>query len=205
MNASPFTLAASLPAADEVNSRGHAVLPRGHAEGSPDLRAFRPLLDDAWRASEEQLLRLTIGMGLRSERAVDVLQDVFLAAIERPPTIGEESDLVRWLFRVTANRCRLEHRRRGRWRRLWSSLASAWRSDVAGNNAVTSELKTEVERALAKLSADDRELVAMRYFSDLNSREIAAILGIPDTTVRTRLRAIRRRLAGELAEWNDNE
>jgi RNA polymerase sigma factor (sigma-70 family) len=111
---------------------------------------------------------------------------------------------VRWLFRVTANRCKLEHRRRGRWRRLWSSLAAAWRRDAASGTA-TGELKTEVERALARLSDGDRELVAMRYFSDLNSREIAAIAGIPDTTVRTRLRAIRRRLAVELAEWNDHE
>jgi DNA-directed RNA polymerase specialized sigma24 family protein len=45
----------------------------------------------------------------------------------------------------------------------------------------------------------------MRYFSDLNSREIAAIVGIPEATVRGRLRAARQTLAKQLANWIDED
>jgi RNA polymerase sigma-70 factor (ECF subfamily) len=67
------------------------------------------------------------------------------------------------------------------------------------------ELKLNVERALARLDKEDRSLVVLRYFSELNSREIAQIAGLPDATVRGRLRAARRILASELGEWNDAE
>ena len=71
-----------------------------------------------------------MGLGLRGDQAADVLQDVYLMAIHKPPVIEEAEELLRWLFRVTVNRCHLEHRRTSRWRGLWSSLARAWdRSD----------------------------------------------------------------------------
>jgi len=61
----------------------------------------------------------------------------------------------------------------------------------------------EVNRALARLTEGDREVVVMRYFSELNSREIAEIVDMPEATVRGHLRAARRKLADELEDWND--
>ena len=173
-------------------------------EGLPALPAFRRLLDEVWRESADRLSRLALGMGLQPDQAADALQDVYLMAIQKPPVIGEGRELARWLVRVTVNRCQLEHRRRGRWRRLWDSLARAW--NVNAHDAplgVDGEMKREVNEALAKLAAEDRQLVAMRYFADLNSREIGEIVGLPEATVRSRLRAARRKLAEELAEWDD--
>src|SRR5262245_3123604 len=163
---------------------------------------FRRLLDGVWSEQAGRLAALTAALGLASEQTADVLQDVYLAALARPPAIGDAVELSRWLVRVTANRAQLEHRRRGRWRRLWLALSSAWRAD--GEQTIFGELKSEVERALGTLDVDDRKLVAMRYFAELNSREIAEIVGIPESTVRGRLRATRRKLAIELAGWNDD-
>jgi RNA polymerase sigma-70 factor (ECF subfamily) len=169
------------------------------------LSPFRTLLDAVWQGNETRLSRLAVGLGLRSEQAADVLQDVYVTAAGKPPAIACEAELVQWLFRVTVNRCHLEHRRRGRWRRLWSSLATVGGRDVERANAAeVGELKADVRRALAAFGKEDRTLVAMRYFSDLNSRQIGEIVGLPEATVRGRLRSARRRLAGELAEWNDS-
>lgn len=166
-------------------------IPLGVLTAAADSRAgegasleFRRLLDGVWSEQTGRLAALVVALGLRSEQAADVLQDVYLAALARPPAIGEAAELSRWLFRVTANRAQLEHRRRGRWRRLWQTLAGAWRT--SGCEAPCGELNGEVERALRTLDADDRMLVAMRYFVDLNSREIAQIVGIPESTVRGR-------------------
>lgn len=164
---------------------------------------FRRLLDGVWMEQGGRLATLAAALGLRREQAADVLQDVYLAALARPPAIGEAAELSRWLFRVTANRSQLEHRRHGRWRRLWQTLAGAWRSN--GSETPCGELKTEVERALSTLDPDDRVLVAMRYFAELNSRQMAEIVGIPESTIRGRLRAARRKLAFELAGWNEKE
>ncbi|HZL91857.1 MAG TPA: sigma-70 family RNA polymerase sigma factor [Pirellulaceae bacterium] len=193
MNASQSIDVGALPA-----------LAGGIAPGARGLSPFRRLLGAVWTEQAEQLAALAIGLGLKREQAADALQDVYVMAIDRPPQIDDAGDLKRWLFRVTVNRCHLEHRRKNRWRRLWQSLAAAWRGETLVGQ-VQAELKQEVDQALAKLANDDRALVAMRYFSDLNSREIAQIVGIPESTVRGRLRAARRKLAEELVSWNDED
>jgi RNA polymerase sigma-70 factor (ECF subfamily) len=168
------------------------------------LAQFHRLLDDVWQGNEAKLARLAVGLGLRSDQVADALQDVYLMATQKPPAIVDETELLQWLFRVTVNRCHLEHRRKSRWRRMWSSLASAGRP--IGQHGFTEglgELKDDVGRALGTLSDEDRTLVAMRYFSELNSRQIAEIVGVPEATVRGRLRSARRKLADELADWDD--
>lgn len=196
MNATP-PLLAGRPTEAVANQQAADVFP---------LNSFRRLLDEVWGENEARLAKLAIGMGLSGEQAADVLQDVYLMAIHKPPAIVDGGELRRWLFRVTANRCHLEHRHRGRWRRLWSSLEKVWTTSYrSGSSPVYGELKQDVSRALATLTDDDRKLVVMRYFSDLNSREIADIVGMPEATVRGHLRAARRKLADELEDWNDGD
>jgi RNA polymerase sigma-70 factor (ECF subfamily) len=165
--------------------------------------AFRLVLEEAWPASEPRLARLALGLGLKGDQVADILQDVYLTAIQKPPNINDQAALTRWLIQVTVNRCRLHHRRGSRWQRLWTSLAGTWRtSQESSHRAQHGELKIELDRALAKLSEGDRTLVVLRYFLDLNSRQISEIENIPEGTVRTRLRAARHKLANELAHWN---
>jgi RNA polymerase sigma-70 factor (ECF subfamily) len=66
-------------------------------------------------------------------------------------------------------------------------------------------LNSRINAALTKLAADDRTLIVLRYFLELNSREIGELLEQPESTVRSRLRAARRQLADDRADWNDHE
>ena len=94
-------------------------LPRAILEVSPAGARVDPpaeqLLEEAWTRCSPELARLAAALGIRSERQGDVLQDVFISARQSCPEKLNEDELRRWLFRVTANRCRLEHRRRKRW------------------------------------------------------------------------------------------
>jgi RNA polymerase sigma factor (sigma-70 family) len=104
---------------------------------------------------------------------------------------------------VTVNRCHLQHRRQSRWRKLWDSLAQTWNvGSCSTRRGINDELTREVNEALATLFDEDRQLVALRYFADLNSREIGEIVGLPEATVRGRLRSARKKLAKELGDWN---
>src|SRR5262245_33253908 len=155
MNATQLSLSGSLMElmADHAGTETRALSP------------FRRLFDEVWRKNDARLAKLAIGLGLSADQRAGVLQDVYLMAIGQPPAIDCEAELVRWLFRVTVNRCHLEHRRRGRWWRLWSSLVRAWDGDRRPAGAVAyGELKRDVDRALAALAEDDRLLVVMRYF-----------------------------------------
>jgi RNA polymerase sigma-70 factor (ECF subfamily) len=120
------------------------------------------------------------------------------------------ADLRRWLLRVTANRCRLEHRRRGRWFQALKGLAAGRRANArhaaaADERAQREELTAQVEAALGQLSTVEREAVVLRYFCDFDSSEIGELLSLPAATVRSHLLKGRRRLARSLAPWNEQE
>jgi RNA polymerase sigma-70 factor, ECF subfamily len=193
MNSTQLATAGSLP----------VEAARRPAEGLPALRPFRRLLDEVWRGSADRLSRLALGLGLKADQAADVLQDVYLMTLQKPPAIDEQAELARWLVRVTVNRCHLQHRRQSRWRKLWDSLAQTWNvGSCSTRRGINDELTREVNEALATLFDEDRQLVALRYFADLNSREIGEIVGLPEATVRGRLRSARKKLAQELGDWN---
>jgi RNA polymerase sigma-70 factor (ECF subfamily) len=66
------------------------------------------------------------------------------------------------------------------------------------------ELRDLVQAALSRLSADDREVLVLRYLEDLTTREIAAVLRLKESAVKMRqLRALQRLrdlLGDDLAE-----
>jgi RNA polymerase sigma-70 factor (ECF subfamily) len=60
--------------------------------------------------------------------------------------------------------------------------------------------RVSVRQALATLTDEERELVNLRYESDLAHPAIAEYLGVPEGTVKVRLHRIRKRLATLIAE-----
>jgi RNA polymerase sigma-70 factor (ECF subfamily) len=60
--------------------------------------------------------------------------------------------------------------------------------------------RVAVQQALGTLTAEERRLVDLRYESDLAHPAIAAVLGVPEGTVKVRLHRIRKRLATLIAE-----
>ena len=162
----------------------------------------RERLQSVWENTEAELARLVGAMGVPASRAEDVLQDVYLTAWRKlPPEIAPE-DIRRWLFRVTTNRCNLEHRRGARWRNVFGRLAR--RSSHTDNQTDAAETVSQVEQrqavraALQGLEPSERSMLVLRYFAELDSKEIGRILQIPDSTVRSRLRTARGQLALEL-------
>jgi RNA polymerase sigma-70 factor, ECF subfamily len=163
-------------------------------------------LSQVWAEAAPELSRLLRAMAIPAASVDDLLQDVYLAAWEKQPPGLAPDELRRWLFRVALNRCNLAHRRRGRWQRLWRGWA---RQNAPGGNhaaagspvvdaACRQEHKDAVRRALLQLKPQVRTILVLRYFAELDSKEIAAILQMPDSTVRSHLRAGRQQLALEL-------
>jgi RNA polymerase sigma-70 factor (ECF subfamily) len=80
----------------------------------------------------------------------------------------------------------------------------AWRGSSPSARLLRDERRDRVQAALASLSEGDREVLVLRYLEHLSTREIAAILGLAESSVKTRqLRALRRLgdlLGDDLAE-----
>lgn len=65
--------------------------------------------------------------------------------------------------------------------------------------ALASEEQRRLRRALAELSPEQRELLALRAVRDLNYAQIAELLGVPEGTVKSRLARAREALRKKLA------
>jgi RNA polymerase sigma-70 factor (ECF subfamily) len=170
------------------------------SERSSDLKFV-----DIFIAELGRLRRIVAGMGLRASDADDILQDVSVQALKRADEYRTTSETVRWLTKVTVNRCLTEHRRRRSFRRSAAEIlkrrSEANRpSTAADEKAIAAEELEIVRETLQEL--DDLLLMPMvlRYFCDLNSKEIGEILGESPSTVRSRLREGRMILARRLIE-----
>lgn len=140
----------------------------------------------------ERLRRLVVAMGLSADEGQDILQDVYVEAVKGPPKYRGDQEALHWLMRVTSNRCLLEFRRRKLYNRAASKVVKQWaelKKDSLGPDmqAIHTE---EVEAMILCLREMDESLqvpLAMRYFCDLNSTEIGAILDLEPGAVRKRL------------------
>jgi len=167
----------------------------------------RELLQAVWEDIAPELSRLIRAMGIAPDRSDDVLQDVYLTAWRKQPDALSRADLRRWLMKVTANRCHLEHRRRTRWHNavsVFSRLMGRNQRDVHQGNGRADravgglEQQEIVRRALGRLDPSLRSVLVLRYFAELDSKEIGRTLDLSDSTVRSRLRAARAQLASQL-------
>jgi RNA polymerase sigma-70 factor (ECF subfamily) len=135
--------------------------------------------------------------------AQDLTQDVFLRVFKNLQSFrAGEGTFVVWLTRLTRNLL-IDHYRRTRLDRATDSLeeqmpmleektALMSRADgmLAGREA--SEL---LQQALQKLSPELRETVILRDLEELEYREIAQVLNVPEGTVKSRLNRGRAELA----------
>ena len=152
-----------------------------------------------------RLARLAYRLLGWSDEAEDVVQDVFVAALEHlPRRFRGGSSLATWLTAVTVNRCR-RHRRRwvARWRRLLRLRERSGAPDAAAPAGELSEARDELRRvreAVQALPGRDREVVVLYYLEQHSVAEICQILGAGKGAIDVRLHRARKRLKELLAD-----
>ena len=143
------------------------------------------------------------------------MQEAFLTLARNPPDLdlappsargadgeGGEAGLGAWLHRVTRNHCldamRSDVRRRDR-----EDLTSAERPTATLDPALArvdaGDTRSAVERSLAQLPGDQREVLALRLFDEKSYAEIAAITGRKVGTVGWLISVGMKALARELS------
>lgn len=130
--------------------------------------------------------------------AEDVYQEVFLQLLRQPERDWDEEHLKAWLLRTALNRCADV----GRLRLRRPVLPLEEIADTAGeDDGQAAELWEAVSRLPQKL----RTVVHLFYAEGYPTEDIAAMLGCPAATVRTRLRRARKQLKSLLGGIADEE
>ncbi len=134
--------------------------------------------------------------------AQDLSQDVFLRVFKNLASFrAGEGSFVVWLTRLTRNLL-IDHYRRTRLDRATDSieeklphLEQAAASARADSVLAGREASEVLQQALTRLSPDLRETVILRDLEELEYREIAQVLNVPEGTVKSRLNRGRAELA----------
>jgi RNA polymerase sigma-70 factor, ECF subfamily len=138
------------------------------------------------------------------DEARDLAQEVFVRLYEQRAKWPGADGFVAWLCQVARHRA-IDYLRRRRVRQPLSVRpdedAPREAPDPAPGPAADVERGDErrlLQRALSRLSAISREIVMLRDVQELSVREVAALLGVPVGTVKSRASRARVELAEEV-------
>jgi len=126
------------------------------------------------------------------EDARDIAQTVFMKAFESLNSFDPRFRFRSWLTRITINES-LNHRNA---RRGTEPLDERWASPERGPAELASgaEHSRAVDAALGTLQPEYRAVIVLRHFLECSYREMAAVLQIPEKTVKSRLFTARQLL-----------
>jgi len=218
-----------IPSGADRGAQGRFGIPKGTEVGAqvePDwsevvrrcLSGDSPAWTELVRAHHRRVYALCYRFTNSGTDAEDLTQDVFLKIYGNLKSFDtERGSLQVWITTLTRNLL-VDHFRRTRNLRATGSLDEGWdesgelrpidRLEAKGptqhDQATRRELAKMVQNALALVSPELREAVILRDLQDMDYKEIAAVLSIPEGTVKSRISRGRAELA-RLLERNKKE
>lgn len=171
-----------------------------------DTEAFGELV----RRWERPIFALSFGMLGSAEDARDATQETFLAAFRNLRGFRGEAKVSSWLHRIAVNQC-ITRQRRARVRpetaleadadgKIQAPQLVAPAQASPARRAERRERNEAVRRAVNALPAELREVIVMKEFEELTFQQIAETLGIPLSTVKSRLYTALKQLRMRLEE-----
>jgi len=158
----------------------------------------RPLDFEACLADGARLaFRIAYSVLRHREDAEDVAQEALARAYRKRGSLRDPARFRAWLARM-AWRMALDHRRAGRRREAREQAAVALAAPDAEDLAAQHEFRTRLFAAIDRLPGKLRIAIVLAAIEGYDTREVSALLGIPEGTVKSRLHAARRQLVEAL-------
>lgn len=157
------------------------LLARGGVAGAFDVLV---------RRHQRKVLRLAAKYVGSTAAATDVAQNTFIEVYRALPSYRANGKFSSWLYRLLLNQCRMSRRASARQDERLRELAMVAGEELHGQSPesiLARERRREVESALGQLSDKLREVVVLRFVSELSYEEISEVLDIPVGTVKSRL------------------
>lgn len=177
-----------------------------------DRSAFAVLV----RRHQQPLFNFALRQVRVPQVAEDVVQETFVRVVQNAADFKHEARFTTWVYTITRNLCIDQLRKRAL--RKHPSLDESRGEEGDGptlgeqtadprasveREATGTELRERIARAVDKLPDEQREVFLMRELSNLPFKEIAEITGVPENTVKSRMRYALERLQEALAEYEE--
>jgi RNA polymerase sigma-70 factor, ECF subfamily len=144
----------------------------------------------------QRVYRFALRLVGNSATAEDIVSEVFLELWRRAASFERRAQLATWLLAVTRNKALSALRVRAD-QPLDEATAEAMPDPAITpeESLQANERSTLLRRCLERLSPAHREIIDLVYYHEKSVDEVAAIVGVPAATVKTRMFYARKRLA----------
>jgi RNA polymerase sigma-70 factor, ECF subfamily len=204
----PAPKKAPTAASPEERDREDAALMGRFKAG--DARAFESLV----LRHKKGVFNFCLRMLGNQAAAEDAMQEVFLRIVRSAKDWERQAKFTTWLYTVARNHC-IDALRKASYRKT-ASLDQSLRDGeedgpslgerVADSESVTPDrgaesnrLREKLARAIADLPEEQREVFVMREYSGMPFKDIASVVGVPENTVKSRMRYALEHLKKSLA------
>ncbi|MCK5593174.1 sigma-70 family RNA polymerase sigma factor [Candidatus Bathyarchaeota archaeon] len=169
----------------------------GNRKNISRINEYETRLSDLYEEYYDKIARYVYVHISNKEEAEDIAGEVFLKALESLKSYREQGvPMQGWLFRIAHN-LTVDYLRKMNKRRTVPIDSVVLQGN--DNPANTAEKNIEFERvtkAMKKLTTEQREVINLRFFGGLNSKEVGGVLGKSDGAVREMQRAAIEKLRG---------
>lgn len=150
-----------------------------------DREAFGELVEQY----RDNVYRLAYRMCGNAYDADEAAQEAFVAAWRALPNFRGDAKFSTWLYRLTTNAAIDVMRREKRHQTMGDGemIDLADDADSPQETVERTEQQEAVQKALATLSEEYREVLLLRYMEELDYAEIAEVLQLPSGTVKSRI------------------
>jgi RNA polymerase sigma-70 factor (ECF subfamily) len=168
---------------------------------SGDRDAFRMLFE----TYKDRVYSIAFHFCADETAASDITQQVFLRLFSSINQFRFDSEFTTWLYRLVANMCIDEQRKRKRFVFFGDKGIEVKEpgKKYVEEHYVRRELAASVKRAIAELRPKLRIAILVKYFEDLSYDEMAVVLGCSKGTVASRLNRGHAALARKLEHLRD--
>jgi len=164
----------------------------------------RSAFDTLVRSRIDAVYRTSLAILGSEADAADATQETFVSAWRHRDALRDADSFDAWLGRINLNACRAQIRRRGRAKvrevRLFDPEDDREPASTEPALADRTVDADAFDRAFARLSVDDRTLLVLHHLHERPVAEIAAVLGAPAGTIKSRLHRARAALESALAK-----
>ena len=162
------------------------------------LRGDREAFDDIFDQYSRVMHRTAYRIVKDPDIAEDAVQDAFILAWQRLPSLRESGALRSWLLRIVVNQCISFKRRLSRSTMFIRQSFSEQETDLASQ--ITNYYEGYMERnwdlaqAIENLPAKQQMVIALHYYQGMTLPEISQALQISENTLKKRIQAALRNL-----------
>lgn len=140
------------------------------------------------------------------DKAQDMLQDLFMKIVEHPQKYDKHMKFSPWIYKVAGNMCLNEIRNSKNRLRLLETEFTADEMIQKHENIFQGidahAFDREYNKHFAKLDEDQQLLLTLRFQQELSIKEIAAIMQIPEGTIKSRIFYLLKKFSVVLHEFN---